>query len=139
MATVSSAGGGSSMSNAQAGTRGLSSSDLTRLKKLNLIGKAGWNTKDSGTSTNQTLYSTPMLIPKTTGSSKIRNTGSDWTSYKAYLTSDQITQKQAVAGQTGVVLSVTKLCNACGINPPYSANKTGICVSCVYNPKWRNQ
>lgn len=139
MATVSNAGGGSSMSNAQAGTRGLSSGDLTRLKKLNLIGKESWNKRTDGAVTNQTLYSASMLIPKTTGSSRIRNTGSDWTSYKAYLTSDLVTQQQAVAGQTGVVLSVTKLCNACGVNPPYSANKTGICVTCVYNPKWRKQ
>jgi hypothetical protein len=81
-----------------------------------------------------------MLIPKTTGSSRIRNTGSDWTSYRGFLTADQVSQTQAVSNGTnvgGVTLSVQKLCSACGVNAPYSANKQGICVSCVYNPKWR--
>jgi len=140
MATVVNAGGGSSMSNAQQGTRGLSSGDLTRLKRLQAIGKQGWNRDGDGVATNDTMYSASMLIPKTTGSSRIRNTGSDWTSYRGFLTADQVSQTQAVSNGTnvgGVTLSVQKLCSACGVNAPYSANKQGICVSCVYNPKWR--
>lgn len=142
MATASNAGGLSSMSNAQQGTRGLSSGDLTRLKRLQAIGNArttnsikGWNQAGDGAATNLTLYNPSLLIPRTTGSSRIRNTGSDWTAYRAFLTADQVSQRQAVAGQTGVTLSVKKLCSACGVNAPYSVNKTGICVKCVYDPK----
>lgn len=127
MATVSNAGGLSSMSNAQQGTRGLSSGDLTRLKRLQAIGKTGWNRDGEGASTNNTLYNAALLIPRTTGSSRIRNTGSDWTAYRAFLTADQVTQRQTTAGQTGVTLSGAKLCS-CLV--PYSVNKTGICVKC---------
>ena len=148
MATVFNTGGLSSMSNAQQGTRGLSSSDLTRLKRLQAIGNArstnsikGWNQAGDGAPTNLTLYNSSLLIPRTTGSSRIRNTGSDWTAYRAFLTADQVSQRQAVASDgtilNGVTLSVKKLCSACGVNAPYSVNKTGICVKCVYDPKWQ--
>ena len=134
MATVPNDGGLSSMSNAQQGTRGLSSGDLTRLKRLRAIGKEGWNRDGDGASTNNTLYNAALLIPKTTGSSRIRNTGSDWTAYRGFLTADQVTQRQAVAADgtnlSAVTLSVSKLCNGCGDSVPYSVNKTGICVKC---------
>lgn len=123
------------MSNAQAGTRGLSASDWIRIKKLRVLGRASWNTDGDGVSTNTTLYSPSMLIPKTTGSSRIRNTASDWISYRAYGTLDYILQTQTVANQTGTTLTGNKICTCTTTTP----NKQGICQVCSVGRWYRRR
>jgi len=139
MATVSNAGGGSSMSNAQAGTRGLSGGDWTRILKLRAHGKASWNNDGDGVSTNKILYSQAMLIPKTTGSSRIRNTASDWTNWTAFKRLDYVTQTQAIAPDgtilNGKTLTTRNICT-CSTSSP---NKEGICQVCSVGRWYRRR
>lgn len=63
MATVSSAGGGSSMGNAQVGTRGLSAGDWIRLQRLRGARANGYsNASTNGVLTRDLLFSTRMLF-----------------------------------------------------------------------------
>ena len=128
MATVSNAFSGSTMSNAQAGTRGLSSGDWIRLKRLRGVGKGGWNKATSNNALPpQNTYNKAMLIPKRTGSSKYQNMSSDWTNFKAYNTADYVLQTQQ-SGNVGKTLVAQKLCSCLAV--PYSPKKQGACVKC---------
>ena len=127
MATESNAFSGATMSNAQAGTRLTSSSDWTRLKKLQALGRGGWNNKDSNsTPFAETAYNKSMLIPKHAGASKYQGMASDWTNFRAYNTTDYVFQSQQ-AKNIGKNLVVQKLCS-CSV--PYSPLKRGPCVKC---------
>jgi len=127
------------MSNMQAGTRGLSSGDLTRLKRLrgagndfdkNKLDVLASNRDIHPTPVPQTIYPPNFHLPREMGSSRIRRTASGWTGYKAFLTADQVTQQQL---QNGKVLTATKLCD-CTIRSP---KKQGLCIKCIHDPKWQ--
>jgi hypothetical protein len=132
----------SSMSNAQQGTRGLSSADWTRLKRLkgaaNLTTIIGLNTDIGGNPSkpavaNQLQYSPEFHSPRQGGTSRIRRTASSWTDFKAFNSADYVTQVQSSNGgvnTNGKVLTVDKLCTC--ETPPYQVNKQGLCITCSY-------
>lgn len=130
------------MSNMQAGTRGLSSGDLTRLKRLRGSGNDFSTNKLDILGTNKDIHPTPVAqlsyppnfhLPRHMGSSRIRRTASGWTGYKAFLTADQVTQQQLVDGSTR--LTATKLCDCSStynVTKPYiNPKKQGLCPSCL--------
>jgi hypothetical protein len=132
------------MSNMQAGTRGLSSGDLTRLKrlrgsgndfdktKLDILGK---NSDIHPPPVPQTIYPPNFHLPRHMGSSRIRRTASGWTGYKAFLTADQVTQQQL---ENGKKLIATKLCNCKHTDTGYiNPKKQGLCIKCIHDPKWQ--
>ena len=133
------------MSNMQAGTRGLSSGDLTRLKRLRGSGYDFDKNKLNVLATNKDINPTPVAqlsyppnfhLPRHMGSSKIRRTASGWTGYKAFLSADQVTQQQLVDGSTK--LTATKICNCNTIDNGYiDPKKQGLCIKCIHDPKWQ--
>ena len=123
----------------QMGTRGMSSGDLTRLKRLRGNGYDFSSNKLNVLVTNKDINPTPVPqigyppnfhLPRHMGSSRIRRTASGWTGYKAFLTADQVTQQQL---QNGKLLIATKICD-CTITSP---KKQGLCIKCVHDPKWQ--
>ncbi len=123
------------------GTRGLSSGDLTRLKRLRGAGNDFDRNKLNILGTNKDINPTPVAqigyppnfhLPRHMGSSKIRRTASGWTSYKAFLTADQITQEHLEHG--GTQLIATKLCDCSStynLTKPYiNPKKQGLCPKC---------
>jgi len=127
------------MSDMQVGTRGLSSGDLTRLKRLRGTGNDFSANKLNVLVTNKDINPRPVSqikyppnfhLPRQVGSSKIRRTASGWTGYKAFLTADQVTQEQL---QNGKKLTATKLCNCTTSSP----KKQGLCIKCIHDPKWQ--
>lgn len=130
------------MSNMQAGTRGVSSGDLTRLKRLrgsgydfdkNKLNVLGTNKDINPTPVPQIAYPPNFHLPRQMGSSRIRRTASGWTGYKAFLTADQVTQEQLVDGTTR--LTATKLCDCSStynLTKPYiNPKKQGLCPFCL--------
>jgi hypothetical protein len=130
------------MSNMQAGTRGVSSGDLTRLKRLRGSGYDFSRNKLNVLETNKDINPTPVSqlsyppnfhLPRQMGSSRIRRTASGWTGYKAFLTADQVTQEQLVDGSTR--LTATKLCDCSSTynvtNPYINPKKQGLCPVCL--------
>jgi hypothetical protein len=136
MATLSSAGGGSSMSNAGVGTRGLSAGDWIRLKRINGAKGYGLTTGNAsspnGTATSaiyprnkdisppehvQRPYGTALLIPyEGAGTPKTIRTASDWINYVASQEADYVSSAQTM-GANGIVTpaitqTITKVCNA---------------------------
>jgi len=112
MATVSASG--ANFSNGSQGTRGLSAGDWIRLQRLR--GARNFENDKPRDITNpvampQTVYSTPMLIKKDVGTSKIRRPASSWTDYKASQTADFILQSQTATTGTSQTLTQTKLCS----------------------------
>jgi hypothetical protein len=131
MATVSSAGAGSSMSNSQAGTRGLSAGDWTRLQRLR--GAKTYATvnlatnKDIAPTPNpQQPYNTSLLIPKDIGTGKIRRPASMWTDYLGSQRADFVLQRGNNIG--GFVLTDTNLCNC---STSTLSTKTTGCSKCA--------
>lgn len=133
----------------QAGTRGLSSGDLTRLKRLRGAGNDFDKDKLNVLVTNRDIHPTPVSqlsyppnfhLPRHMGSSRIRRTASGWTGYKAFLTADQVTQNQTsftddngkLIINNGKVLVATKLCNCKHTDTGYiNPKKQGLCPSCL--------
>lgn len=126
----------------QAGTRGLSSGDLTRLKRLRGAGNDFDKTKLDILGTNRDIHPPPVSqlsyppnfhLPRHMGSSRIRRTASGWTGYKAFLTADQVTQQQLQNGSRR--LTATKICDCSStynLTKPYiNPNKQGLCPSCL--------
>jgi hypothetical protein len=115
MATVSASG--ANFSNGSQGTRGLSAGDWIRLQRLR--GARTYNTVNLATNKDivnpvampQTVYSTPMLIKKDVGTSKIRRPASNWIDFKASQTADFVLQKQTATTGTSQTLTQTKLCS----------------------------
>jgi hypothetical protein len=130
------------MSDMQMGTRGLSSGDLTRLKRLRGSGFDFSTNRLNILGTNKDIHPRPFAqikyppnfhLPREMGSSKIRRTASGWTGYKAFLSADQVTQQQL---QNGKVLTATKLCNCTSTGNGYiNPKKQGLCIKCIHDPK----
>ena len=124
------------MSNMQMGTRGLSSGDLTRLKRLRGAGNDFYKLNVLVTNRDihpppvpQTIYPPNFHLPREMGSSRIRRTASGWTGYKAFLTADQVTQQQL---QNGKKLIATKLCDCKHTDNGYiNPKKQGLCPVCL--------
>ncbi len=124
-------------SNNQAGTRGLSASDWTRLQRLR--GAKAYATvistnKDINVPTvRQTPYSVPMLIPRRTGESRIQRTNGQWLDYKASQTADYILSRANVNNPNANNLQLTRLCNCTTVS--LNVDRTG-CKKCgVYTHK----
>jgi hypothetical protein len=124
-------------SNNQAGTRGLSAADWTRLKRL-----GGAKTYATVIATNedtriptvpQTPHSVPMLIPRQTGASRIRRTNGQWLDYKASQVADFIVSKTTSLNTNAKNLQLTRLCNCTTVT--LNVDRTG-CKKCgVYTHK----
>ena len=121
------------MGNAQQGTRGMSSGDLTRLKRLR--GARGYqgltvsNSDLAHSPANQVGHNPPILVSKVVGTSRIRRTGSQWTDWKGYNTADYVIQGQRVANSAGLTFGVSKICS-CTTPSPYGVKKQGLCSFC---------
>lgn len=136
MATASSAGAGSAMSNLSRGTRNMSASDWTRLKRLG--GAKGYSmmvqgvTPGAGDATSavytrnkdigvgrealQQPHGQALLIPyEGAGTHRILRPASDWTNFVASQTTDYITTGLAVGSNgittTSVVQTRNTVCN----------------------------
>ena len=130
MATVSSAGAGSSMSNSQVGTRGLSAGDYTRLQrlrgaKLYASVNLATNVDIAPNAVPQYPYNLSSLIKPVVGTGRTRRTASMWTDYMASQTADFVTTTNT--GLNGNSLSVTKLCSC--TTTSLSVKTTG-CTKC---------
>jgi len=124
-------------SNNQAGTRGLSAADWTRLKRLNgaraYATDIAANTDTNILTTAQTPHSVPTLIPRQTGASRIRRTNGQWLDYKASQTADYIYSKSHVNNTNAKNLQLTRLCNC--TTTSINVDRTG-CGKCgVYRHK----
>lgn len=114
MATVSNAGAGSSKSNMQVGTRGLSAGDYTRLQRLRgarsyAAVNLATNKDIAPTMHPQIPHDPSTLIHPVVGTSRIRRTASQWVDYRASQTADFVTVKNT--GRNSNALTVTKLCD----------------------------
>lgn len=138
MATVSNAGGGSSMGNAQQGTRGLSAGDWVRLQRL----RQARTYRTVNLATNKDIapitarqispsLSGAINVSNVVGTSKIRRTASNWTDFVASQTADYVLSGQRLGTNgipiTGVVNSVTRLCSC---TTTILLTKVGICSNC---------
>jgi hypothetical protein len=131
MATVSNAGAGSSMSNSQAGTRGLSAGDWTRLQRVRgaktyVTVNLTTNKDIAPTPVAQTPYTLSSLIKPVIGTDRIRRPASMWTDYLASQRADFVLQRANIAG--GFILTDTNLCN-CSTST-LSTKRTG-CTKCA--------
>lgn len=133
MATVSNSGGGSSMGDAQQGTRGLSAGDWTRIQRLRQN-----RTYATTLASNKDIAPTPfpqfsqhlstaINVFDVIGTSKIRRPASSWTDYVASQTADFILSSQTATTGTAVKNTVTKLCDCSSTT---LTTKTGNCTKC---------
>lgn len=102
------------MSNAQAGTRGLSAGDWIRLQRLRGARNFEADKPSDITGTvvmPQTIYNKAMLIPRDVGTSRIRRPASFYTDFRASQTADFVTQKQTATSGPAKTLTDTKLCD----------------------------
>jgi hypothetical protein len=129
-------------SNNQAGTRGLSAADWTRLKRLTgaktYATDIAANTDVNVATVPQTPHSVPMLVPRHTGGSRIRRTNGSWLDYKASQSADYIYSTTDFIGTNltntnAKNLKLVRICN-CTTTSLY-IDRTG-CVKCgVYRHK----
>ena len=119
------------MSNSQAGTRGLSAGDWTRLQRIR--GAKTYATVNLATNKDidptpnpQEAYSTSLLIPKVIGTGKIRRPASMWTDYLASQRADFVLQSANDAG--GFILTNTILCDC---STSTLSTKTTGCTKCA--------
>lgn len=133
MATVSNSGGGSSMGDAQQGTRGLSAGDWTRIQRLRQN-----RTYATTLASNKDIAPTPfpqfsqhlstaINVFDVIGTSKIRRPASSWTDYVASQTADFILSSQTATTGTAVKNTVTKLCDCSSTT---LTTKRGNCTKC---------
>ena len=131
MATVSNSGGGSSMGNAQQGTRGLSAGDWTRIQRLRQS-----RTYATSLASNEDIAPTPFpqrsqehltSSLKVVGTSKIRRPASSWTDYTASQTGDFVISAVSSTTGTSVKNIVTRLCDC---SPTTLLTKVGKCSKC---------
>jgi hypothetical protein len=136
MATVSSAGGGTSMGNAQQGTRGLSAGDWIRLQRLRGARNNGTTGSDAVLVTNKDIapttfpqlgYNRSLMIRRSVGTSKIRRPASNWTDYVASQTADFVLSSQTATTGTSIKNTLTKLCNCTSST---LSTKVGNCTKC---------
>jgi hypothetical protein len=132
MATVSSAGSGSAMSNLNRGTRNMSASDWTRLKRLG--GAKGYSAMVQGVTpgagdASSTIYNRnkdigvapegpqqprnqSLLIPyEGAGTHRILRPASNWTDFVASQTADYIITDLAAVNTTSVIQMRNTVCN----------------------------
>jgi hypothetical protein len=133
MATVSNSGGGSSMGDAQQGTRGLSAGDWTRIQRLRQN-----RTYATTLASNKDIAPTPfpqysqhlstgINVFDVIGTSKIRRPASSWTDYVASQTADFILSSQTATTGTAVKNVDTRLCDCSSTT---LSTKTGNCTKC---------
>jgi len=145
MATVSSAGGGSSMGDAQMGTRGLSAGDWVRLQRLRH--NRAYYVNSQTTVANSVVGSNKDIAPapavqfdqhlnsainvfSVVGTSKIRRTASNWIDFVASQTADYVLPSQAAINATSVRNTQTRLCSCTATTV---ATKVGPCTACGYS------
>lgn len=132
MATASSAGAGSAMSNLSRGTRNMSASDWTRLKRLG--GAKGYSATVQGVTpglgdTTTAIYprnkdigvaqegpqqprNQSLLIPyEGAGTHRILRPASSWTDFVASQTADYIITDIAASNTTSVIQTRNTVCN----------------------------
>jgi hypothetical protein len=133
MATVSNSGGGSSMGDAQQGTRGLSAGDWTRIQRLRQ-NRTYATTLASNKDISPTPFpqysqhlSTAINVFDVIGTSKIRRPASSWTDYVASQTADFVLSSQTATTGTAVKNTVTRLCDCSSTT---LSTKTGNCTKC---------
>ena len=133
MATVSNSGGGSSMGDAQQGTRGLSAGDWIRIQRLRQ-NRTYATTLVSNKDIAPTPFpqfsqhmSTAINSFDVIGTSKIRRPASSWTDYVASQTADFVLSSQSATTGTAVKNTVTKLCDCSSTT---LSTKTGNCTKC---------
>jgi hypothetical protein len=134
MATTSNAGGGTSMGNAQMGTRGLSAGDWVRLQRMRHN-----RTYLTTIRTNEDTIALPNprnIHPNASkgtlslhgyGISKIRRPASSWTEYIASQTADYVLPSQAALHGTSIKNTRTTLCDCVSTTV---ITKTGRCMKC---------
>ena len=131
MATVSNSGGGSSMGDAQQGTRGLSAGDWIRIQRLRQN-----RTYATTLASNKDIAPTPFpqfsqehltSSLKVVGTSKIRRPASSWIDYVASQTADFVLSSQSATTGTAVKNVDTRLCDC---SPAIVSTKTGNCTKC---------
>ena len=138
----------------QRGPRNLSASDITRIRRLSAM--RNYNT-DITTQTDPNPPSTGITckhnyqpingvdvnnplpvkaIPQGAryiqvdfGTSKTRRTASAWTDYKAFQTSDYVSEV-TLSDNRGKLLSITKPCPSCTTTP--LPTKDSVCVACKH-------
>lgn len=137
------------MSNASAGTRGLSAGDWIRLKRIN--GAKGYGvmtgnaSSPNGTATStiyprnkdtsppeppQQAYGKALLIPyEGAGTPKTLRTASNWTDYVASQKADYVTSAQTLPGVTN---TITKVCDASADSTTIT-NKPALVMSNQFN------
>ncbi len=114
------------------GTRGLSSGDLTRLKRLrgsrefkvNVL--QGGNADINSTPFAQLGYTPNLHLPRHMGSSRIRRTASSYTDFKGFMYADLVSQSQDKITSPGKTLIADRLCKCSTSNP----KKQGLCPQC---------
>ena len=123
------------MSDMQMGTRGLSSGDLTRLKRLrgagndfsaNKLNILGTNRDVNPTAFRQLAYTPNLHNPRHMGSSRIRRTASSYTDFKGFMYADLVSQSQDKITSPGKTLIADRLCKCSTSNP----KKQGLCPQC---------
>ena len=124
-------------SNNQAGTRGLSAADWTRLKRLNgakMYATVIAANKDTNVATVRQLpHSVPMLIPRRTGESRIQRTNGQWLDYKASQVADYIVSTTHTNNTNAKSLKLTRLCD-CTVTT-LNVDRTGCKKCAVYTHK----
>lgn len=149
MATLSSAGGGSSMGNAKGG---LSAGDWIRLKRINAAKGYGLTTGNAtspnGTATSaiyplnkdvspneasQTPYGRALLIPyEAAGTPKTIRPASSWTDYIASQKADFITSAQTNVNGPGIRQTINEVCDG-SADSTTIPNKSGLPISNQFN------
>lgn len=131
LSLLSNSGAGTSMGNAQQGTRGLSAGDWTRIQRLRQS-----RTYATTLATNKDIIPTPFpqhsqehltSSLKVVGTSKIRRPASSWTDYTASQTGDFVISSLSSTTGTSVKNIVTRLCDCA---PTTLLTKVGKCSKC---------
>ena len=143
MATTSSAGGGTSMGDAQMGTRGLSAGDWVRLQRLrqnrSYYASSQTTLANSVVGSNKDIAPVPFAqfdqhlngavnVFSVVGTSKIRRTASNWIDFVASQTADYVLPSQASIDGTSIKNTRTTLCNCVSTTV---ITKTGACMKCT--------
>ena len=113
------------MSNAQAGTRGLSSGDWIRLKRIR-----GAATSSVDTAFPQVAYPPHFHKSKVVGTSKIKSPASNWTDFKAFNTADYVLQSALPTNATKLTHQWVRNCKCSTPIPTLTVKKVGLCNKC---------
>lgn len=127
------------MSNAQAGTRGLSAGDWIRLQRLR--GARNFESDKVSDIVNpvvmpQTIYNKAMLIPRDVGTSRIRRPASFYTDFRASQTADFVTQAQVINSADRSLISAKSLTKTklCDCSTSTLTTRTTACKVCSTTP-----